>query len=270
MKQSFDEADGTSQSLQADFDIMLRNILDKCYQFPGVALLLGIVLEHRKIKHLSKHVVKMITLLYPLSTLPGMEFWEIMEVCFSAILGGHEFLNYFMEFLENPKQSKAHVFDQQRFVAASEECLQLCLSSHHKFSKKVANTAPWDNALRRSKPFVWISRLGVHSRIRKGRHQLDVRQWKQLKAQYFYPWVTSFPDDSPEHEYHRALVYQCALDLLPCFLEKSPISLELAEVLHRCTFTTMAQKFPRRLRLAKEAITKYILWVESAVGILNC
>jgi hypothetical protein len=42
------------------------------------------------------------------------------------------------------------------------------------------------------------------------------------------------------------------------------ISLELANVLHCCTFTTMGQKFPQRMRLAKEAISRYLLRVESA------
>jgi hypothetical protein len=49
-------------------------------------------------------------------------------------------------------------------------------------------------------------------------------------------------------------------------LEKSAISLELADVVRRRTFTTMAQRFPRRKMLAKEAMMKYLARVESAVG----
>jgi hypothetical protein len=69
------------------------------------------------------------------------------------------------------------------------------------------------------------------------------------------------PNNRSEREYWRSLSYRCALDVLPFLLEKSAISLELAEVLRGCTFTTMGQRFPRRIRLAKDAITRYLLRV---------
>jgi len=176
------------------------------------------------------------------------------------------FFNYFADVLENPERSEAHVFDQQRYATASKECLQLCLSNHHIFSKGSAESAGRDSVLRRSRPFVWLTRLGVHSRIRKGRHYLKVRQRKSLKSQIKIDQYGSFPDNSPEHQFYRSLSYRGSLDLLPSLLEKSAISCELAQVLHQCTFTTMAQKFPRRTSLAKEAIAKYLLRVESVVG----
>ena len=56
------------------------------------------------------------------------------------------------------------------------------------------------------------------------------------------------------------------VDLLPFFLEESGTSLEFAESLHGCTFTTMTRKFPRRRRLANKAIAKYTLRVKSDAG----
>jgi len=181
------------------------------------------------------------------------------------MIGTPEYLTYLSGFLENPERSKAHVFDWERYATASKECLQLCLCRQHKLSKGAMESAHRDNALRRSKPSEWIRRLGVHSRIRKGRYYLKVQQQKSLKARITIDEDASFPDDSPEHEYCQSLSYRWSLDLLPFFLEKSAISLELAEVLRRCIFTPMGQKFPRRMRLAKEAIEKYLLRAESGV-----
>jgi len=107
--------------------------------------------------------------------------------------------------------------------------------------------------------------MGVHSRIWKARHHSQVLL--RVKGRIYNFPDASYPENSPHHEYCRSLSYRWALDLLPFLLDKSAISLELAEVLRRRTFTTMAQQFPRRKRLAKEAIAKYLLRVEeSAVG----
>ena len=175
------------------------------------------------------------------------------------------FAAYFTEFLENPERSKAHVFDQRRYSRASEECLQLSFSNHQTFSKGVVD-AHQDKSSRRSKPSIWIRRLGVHSRIRKGRRRLKFRQRKSLKTRIKLNQYDTFPDGFPEHEYWQSLSYRWSLDLLPFLLERSAISLELTEILRQSTFTTMAQRFPRRARLAKEAITKYLLRVESGLG----
>jgi len=183
-----------------------------------------------------------------------------MGLTYRLLPGPAEFFTYLTQLLENPERAGPCVFDQQRYTTAAEECLRLCLCSYRHFSKGAMEYGHRDRALRRSKPSAWIARMGVYSRIRKGRHHLQV----QLKASVYIHQDASFPDNSPEHEYFRSLSYKWALDLLPFFLENSAISLELAEVLRRRTFTTMAQKFPRRKRLAKEAITKYLLRVESA------
>ena len=206
--------------------------------------------------------------LHPLGTLQGTEFSEIMDIYFSQHgFGKLQFLNYFEEFLENPERSGTHAFDQQRYVTASKECLQLYLCSHLRFSKGSVESAHRDNMLRRSKPSLWRTRLGPHSRIRKARHHIKVWKWKKLlKTPCFGPFP--FPENSLEvYDYYRSLLYRWALDHLPSFLEKSAISLELAEILHHHTFTTMAQKFPRRIRLAKDTIRKYLLRVESASGV---
>jgi len=254
---------------------MLRNILLKYHSFPGFALLLGGLLRYRNAGGYTSLPEITASLYLGRQRGEGYIFdniglFGLRNIAFNSgssevMLGTPELLSYLAEFLENPERSDAHVFDQQKYVTASKECFQLCLSSHHNFSKGTVESANWDNALRRSAPSVWIGRLGVHSRIRKGRHYLKVRQWKSLKSQIKINQHGSYPDKSPEHQFCRSLSYRWSLDLLPFFLKKSAISLELAEALHRCTFTTMAQKFPRRRTLAKEAIAKYLLRVESAV-----
>jgi hypothetical protein len=110
-----------------------------------------------------------------------------------------------------------------------------------------------------------MARLGVHSRIQKARWHVVVRQ-QRLWTVVDQLEYASLPKNSPEHEYYRSLAYwSVVLDLLPFLLEKVDISLEVAEVLHSCS-TTMVQRFPWTRRKAKEAIMKYLLWVESAVG----
>jgi hypothetical protein len=179
--------------------------------------------------------------------------------------GTEVFFSYLTEFLKNPEQSGTCFFDQKHYATAAKECLQLYLCGHHNFSKRATEFACHDKLLCRNKPWEWLARLGVHSRIRKARHHFKVQQHNFIKPQKFYHH-DSYPKNSPQHQYCQSLSYQWALDLLPFFLERSAISLELANVLRSCTFTTMAWKFPRRRRLAKEAIAKYLVQVESAVG----
>jgi hypothetical protein len=188
--------------------------------------------------------------------------WEATSRTHTIQIGIFEFCAYFAELLENHERAGIHVFDQQRYATAAKECLELCLCSRGKFSKGAVEFA-CDKGLRRSKPWAWIARLGVHSRIRKARQYVIRQQTLPTVVDQH----ASLPENSLEHECYRSLAYRWALDLLPFLLEKSDISLELAEVLRsRSTFTTMAQRFPRRRRKAKEAITKYLLRAESAVG----
>jgi len=269
------EAGQISQALQVDFDTMLRNILLKYHPFPGLALLLGGLLRYRNAGGYTSLPEITASLYLGRQRGEGYIFNDIglfglLNVMFNRwslkqTVGTPQFLSYLAEFLENPERSDAHVFDQQKYATASKECFQLCLCNNHNFSKGTVESADRDNALRRSRPSVWMRRLGVHSRIRKAKHYLKVRQRKSLKPQIVINQHGSYPDKSPEHQFCWSLSYRWSLDLLPFFLKKSAISLELAEVLHRCIFTTMAQKFPRRRTLAKEAIAKYLLQVESAV-----
>ena len=95
---------------------------------------------------------------------------------------------------------------------------------------------------------------------------MKVQQHKSfLKDDIVIDQYSSFPEDSLKEEYCRTLIYRWLLDMLPFLLEKSAISLELAKVLHACTFTMMAHKFPWKRRLAKNAIKKYLLRVEAVV-----
>jgi len=248
---------------------MLCNVLEKYHAFPGFALLLGTLLQysnrHKSNFWITPGISAFLCLVRQQQgpILDDVGFSGIWRMTRSFIIqdGMDNFCAYFAELLENPHRSGTHILDQQRYATAAKECVELCLCSPRNFSKGAIEIA-CDKGLRRNKPWVWIVRLGVHSRIRKARQHL-VRQQNIRTDVYQY---ASLPEDSPNHEYYRVMAYKWALYLLPFLLEKSGISLELAEVLRSRTFATMAQRFARRKRLAKEAITKYLLWVESAVG----
>jgi hypothetical protein len=266
MIQPLSEADHICQTLQVHFDRMLCNVLEKYDYFPGFTLLLGSLFYYTTRKHPYNHLPGIIASLYLVQQQRGQYILD--DIGFSEIVPRREtpkYITYFIELLESPERSGTHIFDQKQYTTAAKECLQLYLCGHRNFSKGVTEFAHHDKALCRNKPWEWVARLGVHSRIRKGRHYFKVRQFNSVNAQIIYQ-DHSYPKNFPKDQYLRSLSYQWALDLLPFFLKRSAISLELAEVLHSCTFTTMAWKFPRRRRLAKEAIAKYLLRVESAAG----
>ena len=263
------EVNQISQTLQVNFDRILCNILGKYHSFPGFALLLGSVLQSMNINQQGSWFSSGMVAYLNLVRRRG-EGYLLDDIGFSGILsprecktGTQEFLTYLTQLLEKPERSGTRAFDQQRYTTAAKECLKLCLCSYRDFSKGATESGHHDRALRRNKPSAWIARMGVCRRIWKGRHHLRVllKQSTVTIRQHL-----SFPDNSPKHEYYQSMSYQWALDLLPLFLENSAISLELAEVLRKHTFTTMAQQFPRRRRLAKEAIAKYLIRVESAAG----
>jgi hypothetical protein len=267
MMQPSSEANQISQTLQVDFDRILCNVLEKYHSFPGFTLLLGSLFLSIKDKTLHNPPSGMIAYLN-LVRRQG-EGYLLDDIGFSTIYeaggwsaGAPEFLTYLIELLENPERSGTHFFHQQRYTTAAKECLQLCLCSYRHFSKGAMGSSHGDRALRRSKPSAYRARMGVHGRILEARQHFKA----QLKASIYIVQDNSFPENSPEHKHYQSKAYQWALGLLPHFLEKSGISLELAEVLRTCTFTMMAQQFPRRKRLVKKAIAKYLLQVESAVG----
>ena len=267
--QPLSKANHLCHTLQFDFDKVLCDVLEKYQKFPGYALLLGSLLWYTSSYQDT---------LFPFP--PGMvaSFYLVHQQIEGNILddiglsgvistglceiGTLEFLPYLSELLENAERSGTSFFDQKKYTIASKECLELCLCSHCNFSKEAPKSSQGDRALRRSKPWAWIARLGVHSKIWKARHYVKIQQRRFLTTQKIHQ-NASFIGNAPEDEY-RSLAYQWALDLLPFLLERSTISLELADVLCNCTFTTMAQKFPRRMRLAKAAIKGYILRVEES------
>ena len=258
MIQPLFEADHICQTFQVPFDRILCDLLGKHRSSPRFTLLLGSLL-HTKLATLAfiNHLHFMQDLINHLGDRHIINDSEFPR--------SSEYAAYLMVFLESPERSGTHFFDEQRYAAAAKGCLQLCLCSRHNFSKGVTKFACRDKAMRRSKPWEWVARLGLHSRIRKGRHRLKVRKHKLLKGTFIVQF-SAFPPNSPDHQYYRSLSYRWTLDLLPFLLERSAISLELTNVLHSCTFTTMAWKFPRRMRLAKESIAKYLLRVESAAS----
>ena len=276
MMQPLPEANHIPQTFQADFDRMLCNVLEKYHCCPGFTLLLGSILHYTNFVHQSLTFPPGLVASLNLVRQEGEEhilddtgFSGINTPC-AQIPGTSTFLAYFIEFLVNPQRSGTRAFDQQSYATATKECLQLGLYNHHKFSKGATGSACRDKVLRylrRNKPWAWKARLGVHSRIHKAMRRVTVRQWKSFKAStdYGVNQHSSFPHDSFKHGCYRSFAYQWRLDLLPIFLEKSAISLELANMLRTHIFTTMAQRFPRRMRLAREAITTYLLRVDSAV-----
>jgi hypothetical protein len=255
---------------------MICDVLEKYHSFPGFTLFLGGIFLYggAKLPHtLSAGIIASSYIIWRQGEehilddigLFGSKtiFYSIQAV--HSLGGISDFFSYLTELLDSPERSGTHIFDQQRYAMAAKECLQLHLCSHRDFSKGATEFACRDKAMRRSKPWEWLVRLGVHSRIRKGRRHLQVLQRQSIKAQFIvYRRDDSFPESSPKHQYYRSLSYHWALVLLPFLLEKSPVSLELAGVLRDCTFAMMAWEFPRRMRLAKEAIAQYLLRVESA------
>jgi len=245
---------------------MLCNTLEKHHSSPGFALLLGSILQYRNLEQpcvlFPPGLVASLNLVRQQGEghiLDDMGFSGITET-YGEIGGTREFLTYFIDLLENRERSGDYAFDQQRYATAAKECLQLYLCSRHKFSKGTTDLHRRDKVLLRNKPWARKVRLATHSRIPKA-----IRWWKSFKAQYVEQYA-SFPQNSSEYEFYRSLSYEWALGLLPIFLEESAISLELADVLRTCTFTAMAQQFPKKMRLAREAITTYLVRVDSAVG----
>jgi len=242
---------------------MLCNVLEKYYSWPGFSLRLGSILQYRNSKS-------------PLSLCPGILASsylvrqsgeeQLLDVIYSRrgyILGISDvFINYFAELLENPGRSGTAGFDQHRYMTAAKECLQLCLCSHHSFSMGAMESTLRDKTLRRYKPFAWRTRLGFHSRIQKGLNYVQVKLFNRWSIQD----PSSLPKNSLQFEFYLYLSYQWALDLFPFLLAKSATSLELAKALHCPTFAMMAQRFPRRMRLVKEAIGRYLLRVEPVEG----
>ena len=262
MMQPSSEVNNVSQTLQVDFDRILCNILEKYHSFPGFTLLLGSLFPYiGDIKKLNfpPGMVAYLSLVRQRGEgyfLDDIRFSGIEEV-HGDVRGTKEFLTYLTQLLENPERSGTHFFDQQRYATAAKECMQLCLCSHCDISERARESGHHDRALHRNKPSAWRTRIGV---LVEASHHFKVLRKADISQH------ASFSENSPEHEYYRSVSYQWALDLLPFFLANSTISLELAEVLRRCNFTTMAQNFPMSMRLAMEAIAKYLLRVESAVG----
>ena len=270
MIQPSSESNHIRRTFQVQFDRMLCNALGKYHHFPGFALLLGTLIQYPNKHRLNLWITPEISAFLYLvrqqqgAILDDVSFfgiWQITSGKFGCQYGMDEFCAYFAELLENPDRSGTHVFGQQRYATAAKECVELCLCTPRNFSK-VAIEVACDKGLRRSKPWVWIVRLGVHSRIRKARQHLVRQQKMRTVVDQYAP----LPENSPKHEYYRIMAYKWALYLLPFLLEKSGISLELAEVLRSRTFAPVAHSFPRKRRLAREAITKYLLRVESAVS----
>jgi len=279
MIQPLSEADHICQTLQVHFDKMICNVLEKCHLLPGLTLLLGGIFHYmspiRQGYHAgvglaaSSYLIQQWGkghILYDIGFFGGRGIISHTNGAY-LLPGTQEFFRYLTMLLKSPEQSETHIFDQKRYVTAAKECLQLYLCNHHKFSKGATEFTHHDKMLRRSKPWEWVARQRVHRRIgRKGWRHFKALWYLSLHASDIIYQGQSFPKNSPEHQFFQFLSYQWALDLLPFLLEKSAVSLELADVLHCCTFAMMAWEFPRRMQLAKKAIRKYLLWVESAGG----
>jgi len=243
--------------------------MEKYYSCPGFSLRLGCIVRYRNARKPSALFPRILASAY-LVHQPGEG--QILDGIYSRhgfLSYNKEFFPYLAELLENSGRSGTVSFDQQRYATAARECLQLCLHNHPSFSMGATERTLRDKTLRRHKPSAWITRLGVHSRIQKSRNYIKVRQGKSFKRSFIREHPSSLPKNSPKYEHCRSLSYQWALDLLRFFLAKSAISLELAKALRCRTFAMMAQRFPRRMRFAKEAIERYLLRVESVEGNLE-
>ena len=167
---------------------MLCNSLEKYKSHPGFSLLLGSILQYSNHTFLCfpPGMVASLCLIRQQGQehiLNDMGFSGVIAPGTGELPGTPEFFTYFIELLENPERSGTHAFDQHRYVTAAKECLQLCLCSHHKFSKGATERVCRDKALLRNQPWTWKAQLGVHSRIRKAMNhgRATFRRWNLLK-----------------------------------------------------------------------------------------
>ena len=259
---------------------MLCNVLDEHHSFPGLALLLGGLVQYVNTKQPNFVLPGIVASSYLIRWQGEGRILDDHTGLFAAdgiffqIQATHiiretlTFFDYLTELLESPERSGTHIFDQQRYATAAKECFQLHLCSRCKFSKGTPESTHRNKALRWSKPSTHrISRLGIHSRIRNSWRHFEVLRRRAIESKIVqHSPNDSFPENSPEHQYYQFLSYRWALDLLAFLLEKSTVSSGLGDVLRDCTFSMMAWEFPRRMQLAKKAIARYLLRVESAAG----
>ena len=174
------KSDHICQTFQVHFNKMLCNVLEKYHDLPGFALLLGTLLQYlNKDKSYFWIPLGISAFLYLVRQQQGpilddigfFGIWQRTSHSLYIQRGMDEFCAYFAELLENPDRLGTHIFDQQRYVTATKECVELCSCSPRKFSK-VAIEVTCDKGLRRNKPWVWMVQLGLHSRIQKARQHL--------------------------------------------------------------------------------------------------
>jgi hypothetical protein len=274
MTQSLSESDHICQTFQVHFDGMLCNVLEKYHHFPGFALLLGTLLRYISIMKrglgdpsIFRIAPGITASLYLVRQRQGhilddVGFYGIWRASFRGVTlqnGTDEFCAYFAKLLKNPGRSGTHVFDQQRYATAAKECLELCLCSHHNFSKGTVEFtcykgAPEEQTLGVDSPD-WGSTAGYG---KPGSIWFDCGQL----SINMLPFLKPLPSTNTTDPWRTNGHWMCSHS----FWRNRTFRLELADVLRRRTFTTMAYSFPRRRRSAKEAITKYLLRVESAVG----
>ena len=161
------EADHICRTLQAHFDRMLCDVLEKYHSFPGFTLLLGSLCQYVSAKQcytlaagivVSSYLIQQQREGHILGTrgLFGDNRIISRNGAIYLLLNTPEFFSYLTKFLESSERSRTHIFDQQQYATAAKECLQLYLCSHHNFPWGATEFACHNKAMRRSKPWEWV------------------------------------------------------------------------------------------------------------------
>ena len=168
---------------------------------------------------------------------------------------GIKYLKYLYDLLEEPERSGDYTLNGQMFASAVRECLDLYLCNRSFLQKQRSRFNRWRDGMRRTTPWLWRVRFGTRNRN---------HPWRKIRA--FNTCHGSRPLAPPGMEGFRIALYEWALMVFPFFLERSTVSLELAEYLSRSTFSIVSVRFPYLTRLAKVAILKYSMRAKAFVS----
>ena len=168
---------------------------------------------------------------------------------------GIQYLEYLYDLLENPKRSGAYALNSQMFANAVRECLELYLCNRRlKFQKRRSQCNRWYAQRRREAPWIWKVRSGTRSIYHPKRLGQKAKSFNTCRG-------SERPVAFSGVEGYQLALYEWALIVLPFLLESSELSLELADYLNRSTFLMVSVRFPYLTRLAKVAISKYLMRV---------
>jgi len=196
------------------------------------------------------------------------EFFENMG--FAGLLNTHsitctieprgiKYLEYLYDLLEDPKRSGDCALNGQMFANAVGECLELYLCNRHLLQKQRSQFDRRHATMRRTTPWLWRVRFGTRNAYHRNHPRRKTRAAFNIcrRSRALAP---------PGIEAFQIALYEWALIVFPFFLERSTVSLKLADHLSRSTFSIVSARFPYLTRLAKVAILKYSIRAKALVS----